>query len=343
MNVSTIKSLAWFAAAGLTVALGWTVFDFVQTDRSGRQLFDQPLAKAKLDAKFDSEPIRSSTIHATVITKNFYDLNWTGKPKPVEVKTGPVAPPPTKTTVPVEQLARVLFIQEDSDAPAASRVLIAYKPASKITKFPLGHSLKVGDTLASPHEYAVVESISASLGVTFRFEVGEGEEPRENETLLPAAFKKGVEVAYVGADGEVRRPNPTIAVNVVDKPPPYNPKLTTPIDTNHFQIGYEDAGLFGQDAAGIIAREVRHRRHRDPRTGKFDGIEIQSVQAGGVAARHGAKEGDIIKSINGHPVTSSSEAITFVKNNQESTSTWIVVVENKGRERTVTYESPPQQ
>ena len=83
--------------------------------------------------------------------------------------------------------------------------------------------------------------------------------------------------------------------------------------------------------------------HRDPRTGKFDGIEIQSVQAGGIAARHGAKEGDIIKSINGHPVTSSSEAITFVKNNQESTSTWIVVVENKGRERTVTYESPPQQ
>lgn len=342
MNVSTIKSLAWLAAAGLTAALGWTVFDFIQTEKSGRELFDQPLAKAKLDVKDESAPARSSTIHSTVIEKTFYKLNWTGKPKPVVVDTGP-APVVTKPAhVAVEQLARVLFIQEDSDAPAASRVLLAYKPASKITKFPMGHSLKVGDTLASPHDAAVVESISASVGVTFRFEVAEGEEARENETLMPAAFQKGVEVAYVGEDGEVRRPDKTIAVNVVDRPPPYNPKLTTPIDTNHFQIGYEDAGLFGQDAAGIIAREVRHRRHRDPRTGKFDGIEIQSVTTGGIAARHGAKDGDIIKSINGHPVTSSSEAITFVKNNQETTTTWTVVIENKGRERTVTYESPPE-
>lgn len=342
MNVSTIKSLAWLSAAGLTAALGWTVFEFIQTKNSGRVLFDEDLARTKLDARADNEPIRSSTIHADVITKTFYNLNWTGKPKPVVVEKTPDVVAPKPVHIPIEQLARVLIIQEDSDAPAASGVLIAYKPASKITTFSMGHWLKVGDSLATPHNSAIVERISASEGVTFRFEVAEGQDPRESETLLPAAFKKGVEVAYVGEDGEVRRPNKTIAVNVVDRPPAYNPKLTTPLDTNHFQIGYEDAGLFGQDAAGIIAREVRHRRHRDPRTGKFDGIEIQSVQAGGIAARHGAKDGDIIKSINGHPVTSSSEAITFVKNNQDTTTTWNVVIENKGRERTVTYESPPE-
>jgi hypothetical protein len=342
MNVSTIKSLAWLAAAGLTAALGWTVFEFVQSEGSQRGLFDQELAKAKLDVQFDPDPIRSSTIHSTVIEKTFYKLNWTGKPKPKPVELPPDVEKPKPAYIAVEQLVRVLFIQEDSDAPADSLVLLAYKPASQITTFALGHSLKVGEALAGAHSYAIVDRISATEGVTFRFEVADGEDPRDPETILPAAFKKGVEIAYVGADGEAQRPNKTIAVSVVDRPPPYNPKLTTPIDTNHFQIGYEDAGLFGEDAAGIIAREVRHRRHRDPRTGKFDGIEIQSVQSGGIAARHGAKEGDIIKSINGHAVTSSSEAITFVKNNQETTTTWNVVIENMGRERTVTYESPPQ-
>ena len=342
MNVSTIKSLAWLAAAGLTAALGWTVFEFVESKDAQGMLFDKELAKAKLDAEFESPAIRSSTIHSTVIEKTFYKLNWTGKPKPKVVESKNDTPPPKKTVVAVETLVRVLFIQEDPDAPASSRVALSYKPAANISTYPLGHWLKVGDALASPHESAIVESISASEGVTFRFEVADGEEARENETLLPAAFKKGVDIAYVGADGEVQRPTRKTAISVVDRPPPYNPKLTTPIDTNHFQIGYEDAGLFGQDAAGIIAREVRHRRHRDPRTGKFDGIEIQSVTSGGIASRHGAKSGDIIKSINGNPVTSSSEAITYVKNNQETTTTWTVVIENKGRERTVTYESPPQ-
>ena len=85
---------------------------------------------------------------------------------------------------------------------------------------------------------------------------------------------------------------------------------------------------------------MRHRRHRDPKTGKFDGIEIQSVVSGSAAARHGAQEGDVIRSINGHPVTSVSEAITFVKNHEGEYSTWEVIVSNRGVERTVTYYSP---
>ena len=51
------------------------------------------------------------------------------------------------------------------------------------------------------------------------------------------------------------------------------------------------------------------------------------------------KEGDVIKSINGQPVNSVQEAISFVKVNKDKYSTWEVVVENKGKQRTVTYES----
>ena len=342
MNVSTIKSLAWLAAAGLTAGLCWNVYEFWQAKQLGIELFDQQAAKARLGAEFASEPIQLSTIKASVIDKTFYKLNWTGKEKPPE-PVEPTEPEATKPkAVPVETLARILLIQEDSDAPAASSVLIAYRAASQVTSYPLGHSLKVGDALAAPHDAAFVKAISAMEGVTFRFEVADGEEAREDEVLLPAAFEKGIEIAWVGADGEVREPNKTVAIKVVDNPPPYNPKLTTPIGTNHYQVGSEDAFLFGDDAAGIIAREVRHRRHRDLRTGKFDGIELQKVQAGGIASRHGAQDGDIVKSINGHPVTSTSEAITYVKNSQDGTTTWVVVVENRGRERTVTYESPQE-
>jgi len=47
----------------------------------------------------------------------------------------------------------------------------------------------------------------------------------------------------------------------------------------------------------------------------------------------------VIKSINGQPVNSVQEAISFVKVNKDKYSTWEVVVENKGKQRTVTYES----
>jgi C-terminal processing protease CtpA/Prc len=66
------------------------------------------------------------------------------------------------------------------------------------------------------------------------------------------------------------------------------------------------------------------------------------VAVGSIAERHGAQEGDVIKSINGHPVTSVQEAITFAKNHANEYTVWKIVVENKGKSRTVIYESPSQ-
>jgi S1-C subfamily serine protease len=59
-----------------------------------------------------------------------------------------------------------------------------------------------------------------------------------------------------------------------------------------------------------------------------------------MAERHGAQAGDVIKSINGHTVNSTQEAITYVKTNSNKYTTWEVVIENKGKTRTVTYQSP---
>jgi hypothetical protein len=48
----------------------------------------------------------------------------------------------------------------------------------------------------------------------------------------------------------------------------------------------------------------------------------------------------VIKSINGHAVSSAQEAIHFAKTNADRYNTWEVEVENMGRTRTITYESP---
>ena len=64
------------------------------------------------------------------------------------------------------------------------------------------------------------------------------------------------------------------------------------------------------------------------------------VKPGSVASSHGLSNGDVVKSINGHPVTSKQEAITFVKNNKDVYDKWEVVVESKGRLKTLVYYSP---
>ena len=118
------------------------------------------------------------------------------------------------------------------------------------------------------------------------------------------------------------------------------PKETKLIGKNKYQIGTEDAVYLGENYPQILTNDLRYRTYRNPKTGRRGGIELQDVRAGSVAERHGARSGDIIISVNDHAVTSVQEAVSFVKTNSERFSTWDVVVENMGRRRTVTYQSP---
>ena len=52
--------------------------------------------------------------------------------------------------------------------------------------------------------------------------------------------------------------------------------------------------------------------------------------------------GEIVKSINGHPVTSVNDAVAYVKGEAGTTNTWIVVFEKQGREFTRIYKSPEE-
>ena len=69
-------------------------------------------------------------------------------------------------------------------------------------------------------------------------------------------------------------------------------------------------------------------------------MQILDIPAGSVLERHGAEEGDVIKSINGRAVTSKSEAFQYVEENKDLYDTWEVVVERLGREETLICDTP---
>ena len=352
MNIGQIKVLAWLAAALLTLGLAFYVYRFL--GRLSNMPAPSPaFVKQTLE---DVEPVKNKTEDLVAYDDvvrlllpgceackrndpNHRHLNWTGKekPPPVDDVVEPVDVAPV--VVPVKELVAIAMIKVDLAEAANSSVFLRYKPKAAIAdqqRYANGHLLKLGQKLAAPHDKIVVEEIRPD-GVVFAFEGSE----REKETLGPQEFDARAQIVQVGPDGVVM---PSLTNGVIPKgsAPPFRPGRTTAIGENKFMLGLEDLREIEQRYPEILASEVRTDRHRDPKTGRFDGIEIKSLAANSIAASHGAQEGDIVKSINGHPVTGLQDAITYVKNNSGQYTTWEVVVESKGKLKTLIYHSPSE-
>ncbi|MBA2557780.1 MAG: PDZ domain-containing protein [Chloroflexi bacterium] len=194
-------------------------------------------------------------------------------------------------------------------------------------------SYSVGDHLEAPLEHVRVELISAHEGVTFAFE-GDEREPETVKVNDPADSPSWIVVAEPGQEVRAARSG---GIPTGDRSLAFGAR-TTRVGDDLFRLGLEDMDAIGNNYPAIISDEIGYQRYVDPRT-KETGILLTKVKPGGMAARHGVKEGDVIKSINGHPVGSPQEAITFVKNNSDKYSIWHVVIVNLGQERTVVYES----
>jgi hypothetical protein len=338
MNASQIKAMSWLTAAGLTVGLSYYVWDFVST-LSERQ---NPVEADEVRAKLTPDSAPSARTDALVsyddVMRGFQEFNWTGMPP---------APPPSQVDsvdvpdsgpgfTPIGDLLSIQMIKEDTRNSAGSSVYIKYKAASGvIDSKPADEHLRIGDRLLSPHQYIELVRISVAEGVVFSFD----DKDRKEEILSPREFDPNTEIVKVGPGG-VQIPQRQSSIPMARADSVYKPNKTTQVGEGKFIIGTEDELYISEHFSKILSSDVRHKRHIDPKTGKFDGIELKSVKAGSVAERHGAQAGDIIKSINGHPVTSLNEAVTYAKNNSEKFSTWIIEVENKGKTRTVTYETP---
>lgn len=347
MSTAQIKFASWLAAALLTAGLGYYVFDFIKTFRQmpreadpalvTRALQSVEVVQAKADELVNYDDVRRLVLPSCDKCKdgNCKHLNWTGKQTVAAVAQPTGEAKPQIVHTPVKDLLRIQSVIVDGKNEKGSGIWIKYKPTAQVTaKSPTGNFLlRVGEHLHAPHEYATVRAISAE-GVTFAF----SDDKRGEETLSVIEFDPKTSIVIAGPGGELM---PKIDISLPKaEGPAWNPERTTPVGNGQYRIGTEDAKEFAERWDTILSRDVRHERHKDPRTGKYDGIEIKSVTAGSIAERHGAQSGDVIKSINGNAVTSPSEAIQFVKNHKDEYTTWEVVVENKGRERTMVFHSP---
>ena len=136
----------------------------------------------------------------------------------------------------------------------------------------------------------------------------------------------------------VPRVESRVSVNADFKP--YTPELTTLVRKNEYQVGTRTLLNLNDDYPRILAQDVGYRTHRNKSTGAVDGIEVTRVVPGSLPEQHGLSEGEILKSINGHKVTSVNDAIAYVKSNAETTDVWVALFEKQGREFERTYHSP---
>ena len=353
VNIGQVKILCWgtagLLASGLALYVAWFVRDLdakrrlPDPNKIQQDLEKAEVVKAKPPETVSYDDVRRLFLPSCERCKDdpkCRHLNWTGKPPPAPAtptNPGEASKPPV---VAVSELVTIQMIMADLSDRKLSRVWLKYRPKAGVQNNAAGGGfwLHEGDRLASPHESVRIDSIGHE-DVTFVFD----DANRTPETLTAEKFTKfdlGSAIVQVENDG-VLKP-------LVKGPPkadvkPWNPARTTAFGNNRYMLGSEDVTYANENYAKILADEVRTGRHQDPRTGKYDGIEVQSVSPGSFAERHGAQEGDVIKSVNGHPVTSVQEAINYAKMNSGQFTTWEIVVERNGKLHTFYYQSPPNQ
>jgi len=333
MNISGIQNLIWLGSLAAGAYLGYYLYDFKQNELALQaRIEDEVILKAVRDVVI---PEAESHVEFDwpVVKTIFHDMNWTGVPPvaPVIVET-PEDVPVVANAKPVSDLLEVLYVRAAAFDPERSQTLVSYKDAQLRRDGDVA-TLVIGDKLPSPFASVFVKDIT-SEGVVFGFD----DEAREAELVLPPLVKDGIRIVEAGADGALV-PASKESFKVLPDAPSRNPRATVSIGRNKYRVGIDDAERFASDYASIIA-QVGHSRHRNSATGQYDGIEVKSVPPNSIAAAHGVKSGDVIKSINGHAVSSVQEAIQFAKNNSDQYTTWEIVIENKGAERTMYYETP---
>ena len=332
-NVGTLKTLSYLTSFGLLGGIGYNLYDYYENEQH-KNYFDQERAKAVLQGVKEPVPaVARGLNYQEDIKPAIVDANWTGAPPPpppeptVEGPKEPVEQP----VIPVDDILDVITIIADSDDPAGSRCLIRMVDAAKPADSDVW--LFIGADLPKPHDHIAVLSIKPE-SVTFSF----ADEEREPEPIRPHVRSEDSMIVKADANGVVAALRPSLVGSASQGPGEVAPLHTTK-QKGQYYVGTEDAKSFANDYEQILSRDISSETHYD-KDGKRAGIKITRVESDSIAAQHGGQSGDVIKSINGFPVSSKQEAIAFAKKNSDRYEIWQVEVENLGRTRTEVYHSP---
>jgi hypothetical protein len=339
MNIQRWKGIVWLLSLAVGGFLVFQVAGFLR-NREGlaKEVTSEELA-AVLDAVKKPEEQKSDVIDYTAIQKVFHDHDWTGKEKPkpvVPVETGPVEKPKKA----IASLLKVLAIKVDTGKPERSAAYVKFVDLELANQAQEREDtiLRPEERLFAPYDDVRVESISAA-GVVFAFD----DDTRERETVTTSPYTSSsgqLGIVVVGPDGaigpELQRQIQLAGPDV----PPWRPEQLTALGKNRYQVGTDTLRQLDEDYSRILSRDLSYSTYKNPRTGATEGIKINSVKPGSIPAQAGLSEGEVLKSINGHRVTSVNDAIAYVKANADATDTWVALFEKQGREFTRTYHSP---
>ena len=336
MKVSSINLFSWIASLAITGTLGAYVYDSYgelqepapyasKKDQVGRKKASDALSVGRKTRP--KEEFRLS--YDDKVVPNFVTFDWTGKPevKPVEVDQ-PVVPQEAPR-VEVADLLFPIYFQVDTGDAGGSRVLVQY--LGELAQHGYAE-LRVGDTLPAPHEGIAVVAIQMD-SIEFSF----SEEGRDNEIFNPNYLPPSV--IFVVPTGQEAIQAKIDKIIPTGQEIDSRPKTTSSPVPNLYLVGTDDAAYLNQNYETILSKEVRTRTRID-KNGKRAGIEVMEVAQGSFAQRHGVVSGDVVISINGHPVNSRQEAIQWAKDNGEGIELFEVVVERLGRLQTLTYRRP---
>ena len=303
----------------------------VSTEKMEQVLNNTPeIVKSGSDSLVEYGQVRAAMI----------DWAWNAPPPPAVAEGRREEAPVQQAALTVDKLVKVLGYSVDVAEPANSKAILKYLPESKVRPpaREAGAQLKegtlklAGQRLDGPIDHIRIVSIT-SEGVEFGFdEDGAGDGDPAAGRLRPVAAPGLRGPLRAGRAGR-RDPDPQARVHHAHGDHPDRPEQ---VPHRHRRRAADRRRLPAHPLGRGAARAATATR---PPAATTASSSSRSAP-GSIAERHGAQTGDVIKSINGHPVTSQAEAINFVKTNAEMYDKWEVVVANLGQERTVTYYPP---
>ncbi len=321
MSIRRLKALAWLGVTAFAVYLPLPIANFLRHRAELATPVDIEYVEEVLNSVPTPEPIVRHRVSYATVTRTWMEMSWTGAV--VETRTPAPPPPPPVVVVAARDLVSVLLLYVDTDSPDLSRVYVRYVDATLAATHPGHHALAPGDRLPSPHDGIRVAAIFADE-VRFAFDDG-----REPEVLRPALLSTGAFFPGHSGDG---------AGGAWSSRKPFGPRRVDLEGNSSWVVPPEDGAYLAEHYPSVLAG-IRTRERRDPRTGVVDGIEIREIDPDSIALKYGLKAGQVIKSINDHPVTSVQQAIRYANRNKDKVSVWTVVYEEQGKEYTRTFET----
>lgn len=339
MNIQRWKGMVWLGSLAVGGFLVFYVYDFLRKKEALAEEIPDEVLVAVLDGVKKPEEHKSDVVDLDAMKRVFFTHDWTGKEKEKPVAAAQGGGPVVVPKVAVGSLLKVLAIKVDTSRPERSVAYVKFvdpKLAVHVEKEDV--ILRPEERLFTPYQDVRVKAITGS-GVVFAFD----DETRGEETVTTSpylAMRGELGIVVVGPEGAIL-PQVQKQIDAASPElPPWNPEQLTQIRKNEFQVGTLTLEELDRDYSRILSRDIEYSTWKNPRTGASEGIKINRVAPGSIPAQAGLTEGEVLKSINGHKVTSVNDAIAYVKANADGTSEWTAIFEKQGREFTRTYRSP---